>query len=292
MKYLYYPGCSLRGTGRAYEESLLAVCGALGVELQEIEEWNCCGATAYMGIDELKALTLASRNLALAAREGRDVVAPCSACYLVLNKTQHYVQEHPAIRRHVTQALDTVGLHYEGNTVAVRHPLDVFVNDVGLEAIAARIAKPLRGLRIAPYYGCQLVRPYATFDDQVEPVSMDKLLKLTGAEVVDYPLKTRCCGGSMTGTVPEVGLRLAYILLREALRRGADLIATTCPLCQFNLDAYQHQIRAKYGACSIPVLYFTQVLGLALGLPARQLGLQRGIVPVAPVLEKRELSYA
>jgi heterodisulfide reductase subunit B len=196
------------------------------------------------------------------------------------------------MRRHVAQALNAVGLRYDGNSVAVRHPLDVFVNDVGLEAIAAKITRPLRGLRIAPYYGCQLVRPYATFDDQVEPVAMDKLLKLTGAEVVDYPLKTRCCGGSMTGTVPEVGLRLAYILLREAIKRGADLIATTCPLCQFNLDAYQHQIKDMYGACSIPVLYFTQILGLALGLPARQLGLQRGVVPAAPVLTKRELSYA
>ena len=292
MRYLYYPGCSLKGIGRAYEESLLAVCRGLGVELQEIEDWNCCGATAYMGTDETQALALASRNLVLASREGLEVVAPCSACYLVLNKTQHRLQESPAERRRVGQALQAAGLSYEGAAVPVRHPLDVLVNDVGLEAIRAKITKPLHGLRVAPYYGCQIVRPYSTFDDQVEPVAMDKLIEATGAEVVKYPLKTRCCGGSMTGTLPEVGLRLVYILLREASKRGADLIATTCPLCQFNLDAYQNQVEDQYGDCSLPVLYFTQVLGLAMGLPARQLGLQRGVVPVAPALKRRELSYA
>jgi len=286
MKYLYYPGCSLKGTGKAYEESLLAVFRALDVELREIEDWNCCGATAYMSVEESKSYALASRNLAIAERENLDVVAPCSACYLVLNKTQKSLQEHPDIRRHVTQALKAAGLDYKG-TARVRHPLDVLINDVGLEEIARRIKSPLQGRKFAPYYGCQIVRPYASFDDQYNPETMDKIIKAAGAECVPYPLKTHCCGGSLTGTLPEIGLRLAYIIIKEAKKRGAEAIVTLCPLCQFNLDGYQGQIAGKYERVDLPVLYFTQVLGLAMGLPAGELGLQRGIISAAAVLAGR-----
>ena len=286
MKYLYFPGCSLKGTGKAYEESLLAVFRALGVELREIDDWNCCGATAYMSVDEAKSYALAGRNLALAEREDLDIIAPCSACYLGLNKTQKALQEHADIRQRVTKALATVGLEYKGR-VRVRHPLDVLVNDVGLDAIAQRIKKPMKGHKFAPYYGCQIVRPYATFDDQHDPVFMDKLIKAAGAECVPYPLKTRCCGGSLTGTVPEVGLRLAYILIKEAKKRGAEAVVTVCPLCQFNLDGYQDQIASKFEAIDMPIVYFTQVLGLAMGLSAEELALKRSIVPAAAVLAGR-----
>jgi heterodisulfide reductase subunit B2 len=291
MKYQYYPGCSLKGTGKAYEESLSGVFKTLGAELQELDDWNCCGATAYMSVDEVKSFALAGRNLALAEREQGDLVAPCSACYLVLNKAQHYMKDYPNTQQRVNRALNTAGLTYSG-TVQVRHPLDVLINDVGLEAIRAQVKKPLKGLHVATYYGCQIVRPYATFDDQNDPVLMDRLMEAAGAQVVYYPLKTRCCGGSEMGTVPEVGLRLAYILLNEARRREADLMVTVCPLCQFNLDGYQDQISRIYGSISMPVLYFTQVLGLALGLSARELGLKRGIVSAEPVLAKREVTYA
>ncbi len=144
-----------------------------------------------------------------------------------------------------------MGLRYSGNT-PVRHPLDVLINDVGLEAIKQKVRKPLKGLKVAPYYGCQIVRPYATFDDQYNPTTMDRLLEALGATVVRYPLKTKCCGGSLTGTLPEAGHPLVYILLKEAKKRGADCLATVCPLCQFNLDAYHAQvdggIRAGAGA--------------------------------------------
>ena len=286
MKYLYFPGCSLKGTGKAYEESLLAVFRALGIELKEIDDWNCCGATAYMSVDETKSYALAGRNLALAEREDLDVVAPCSACYLVLNKTQKGLEEHPELHRKVVKALKAGGLDYKGK-VRVRHPLDVLINDVGLDKIAQRIKSPMKDHKFAPYYGCQIVRPYASFDDQYNPVTMDKLLKTAGAECVPYPLKTRCCGGSLTGTLPEVGLRLAYILLREAKKRGAEAIVTVCPLCQFNLDGYQGQIARKYGRVDLPIVYFTQILGLAMGLPASQLGLKRGIISAQAVLAGR-----
>lgn len=280
MKYAYFPGCSLKGTGRAYEESLLPVLRHLGVEVQEIEDWNCCGATAYMAVDEGKACAAAARNLALAERTGlRQMLAPCSACYLVLNKAQHYLNEYPAMRRVVTRALDSVGLQCRGGT-AVRHPLDVLLHDVGLDAIQQKVTRPLTGLKVAPYYGCQIVRPYATFDDQANPVSMDKLLAALGATVVRWPLKTKCCGGSLTGTLPEAGLRLCYNLLKEALKRGADVIATVCPLCQFNLDSYHAKIAARWEPVRIPTVYFSQLMGLAFGLPAEQTVLHRGMVPL------------
>lgn len=280
MKYAYFPGCSLKGTGRAYEESLLPVLRHLGVEVQEIEDWNCCGATAYMAVDEGKACAAAARNLALAERTGlRQMLAPCSACYLVLNKAQHYLNEYPAMRRVVTRALDSVGLQCRGDT-AVRHPLDVLLHDVGLDAIQQKVTRPLTGLKVAPYYGCQIVRPYATFDDQANPVSMDQLLAALGATVVRWPLKTKCCGGSLTGTLPEAGLRLCYNLLKEALKRGADVIATVCPLCQFNLDSYHAKIAARWEPVRIPTVYFSQLMGLAFGLPAEQTVLRRGMVPL------------
>jgi len=282
-KYLYFPGCSLKGSGKAYEESFLAVCKALGMDIRELEDWNCCGATAYMSVEETKSYALAGRNLAIAEREDLDVIAPCSACYLVLNKTQKALKENTEIRRKVVNALKAGGLDYKG-TVKVRHPLDVLINDVGLEKISKLIKNPVKGLKLAPYYGCQIVRPYATFDDQHDPVTMDKLMKAAGAECVTWPLKTRCCGGSLTGTVPEVGLRLAYIILKEAKKRGAGAIVTLCPLCQFNLDGYQGKIASKYESVDMPVLYFTQVLGLAMGLPGSELGIKRGIISAEAVL--------
>ena len=284
MNYLYFPGCSLKSTGRAYEESLLAVMSALDISLRELDDWNCCGATSYMSIDEMKAFALAARNLALAESSvnGGDaqLMAPCAACFLVLSKTQHVMEENPDIDRQITSALRAAKLEYTGR-VQVRHPLDVLVNDYGLEAITARVKKPLKGMKVACYYGCQIVRPYHTFDDQFNPTAMDRILQAMGAETIDWPLKTRCCGGSLTGTIEEVGLRLNYILLREAQRRGADVIATACPLCQFNLECYQDKIgKQNHDRIVLPVAYFTQLMGLALGLPAGKLGLQRLFVPV------------
>lgn len=283
MNYLYYPGCSLKSTGKAYEESLLAVVNALGIELKELEDWNCCGATSYMSIDEKKAFALAARNLALAEETGTgevQMMAPCAACYLVLNKTQHVLDETPELKSDIVNALQAAQLQYTGR-VKVRHPLDIFVNDFGLDALKAKVKKPLQGMKVACYYGCQIVRPYATFDDQYRPLTMDRIMQALGAEVIDWPLKTRCCGGSLTGTIEEVGLRLNYILLREAKRRGADIVATACPLCQFNLECYQGKLSAQnHDQIEMPVAYFTQLMGLALGLSEKQLGLQRLFVPV------------
>jgi heterodisulfide reductase subunit B len=284
MKYFYYPGCSLKGTGKAYEESLLAVFETLEHPLEELRAWNCCGATAYVSIDELKAFALAARNLALAEQEAGPepacLVAPCSACYLVLSKVQRYMDEYDRLGRAVADALAEAGLNYHGH-VHVRHPLAVLVNDVGIDRIAERVVAPLEGHKVASYYGCQVLRPYASFEDPYQPDSMDRLMQALGAEAVDWPLKTRCCGGTLTGTVQEAGLRLAYILLKEAKERGADVIATCCPLCQFNLECYQSPCRRKFGPeADLPVAFFTQVMGKAMGLEDRVLGLHRMFVPL------------
>ena len=296
--YDYYPGCSLKGTGKPYEESLLAVFGALGVGLDELEDWNCCGATAYMAVDELKAVALATRNLALAERSGKDLVAPCNACWLVLNKTNHRLEDDESLQRTVCSALgatctvpnttDKEPLTYTG-TVNVRHPLDVLVNDVGVDAIAEKVTKPLEGLTVAPYYGCQIVRPLAPFDDQDNPVTMDKLLGATGCTVLeDYPFKTRCCGASQMMTMPDVGLDLVSMLLEDAVARGADVLAVACPLCQFNLEGYQPKVSNLLGEkVNVPILYFTQLIGMAMGIDHKTLGLQRSFVKVEPVLAGR-----
>ena len=298
MKYSYFPGCSLKGTGRAYEESLLPVMKELGAELEELDDWNCCGATAFMAVDEVKACVMASRNLAIAEKSGhKELLAPCSACYTVLNKTKHYLHESPAVEAVIQTALKQANLTYGGN-VPVRHPLDVLVNNIGLDEIKKHVKRPLKGIKVAPYYGCQIVRPYSTFDDQYNPTSMDRLLEAIGCTIVPYPLKTRCCGGSLTGTLPEPGVLCSYILLKEAVKRGANVIATVCPLCQFNLDCYRDKMAAKWGHetipdpnnpearipvgphLNLPVVYFTQLMGLAFGMSEKELGLHRGFAPM------------
>lgn len=290
MKYTYYPGCSLKGTGRAYEESLLAVCRTLGAELEELEDWNCCGATAYMSYDEIQSYALAARNLSLAKKTGRDLVAPCAACYLALHKAQNYVREYPWVGEIVDHALTVIG-HPTDISVKIRHPLEILLNDIGLEAIKAKVTHPLNRLKVATYYGCQLVRPYAWFDDQREPTSMDRLLQACGAEIVPYALKTQCCGGSQKGTLPEVGIDRIRRLLDGAARAGAEVIATVCPLCQFNLEAFQDQASNEQ-QFHFPVVYFTQLLAVAFGIPLKEAGFQRSFISMQPILAEKEIAYA
>jgi heterodisulfide reductase subunit B2 len=279
-KYLYFPGCSLKATGRAYEESLLTLFRLLDLPLEELDDWNCCGATSYMSIHEDSAFVLAGRNLSLAKSTGTpDLLAPCSACYLVLRKAQDYSQRYPQIRAELDDALNRANLAPLGpDPVHVRHPLEVLYNDVGVARIREKVARKWNGGRIACYYGCQVVRPYDEVDTPINPTRMEELLEAAGIPTVDYGLKTKCCGGSLTGTIEQVGLRLNYLLLREAYRRGAQAIVTICPLCQFNLDAYQAKIRKDaWESLDMPILYLPQVLGWALGGDFRSLGLHRSI---------------
>jgi heterodisulfide reductase subunit B len=287
-KYIYYPGCSLKSTGKPYEESVLSVFQKLDTPLPELKDWSCCGATAYMSVDELKSFALSGRNMAMAAAqyggEGPvNLVAPCSACYSLLLKTQHYIEEKPEIGRIVKSAMKEAGYEGEGlqSKVRIRHPLDVLANDLGADRIKAAVKNPLKGLKVACYYGCLLVRPYATFDSVHYPTSMDRLVEAIGAQPVEWPLKTRCCGGSFSGTIQGVGVRLSYLLIREARKRGADLILTACPLCQFDLECFQDQMRERYqDDVKVPVAYFTQLIGRAMGISDREIGVHRLFHPL------------
>jgi len=268
----------------------LSVFKTLEIKLEELDDWNCCGATAYMAVDELKAYALASRNLAIAEKyiaDGQDtidIIAPCAACYLVLYKAQKFLEGKNGKSSAIHCALKEAGLQYTGKA-RVRHPLDVLINDVGVEKIRSCVTRPLKGLKVASYYGCQILRPYGAFDNPDAPQSMDRLVEALGAEPVEWALKTRCCGASLTGTVEEVGLRLSYILLKEAARKGADVVSTACPLCQFNLECYQDRMRAQFDdQIQEAVVYFSQLMGMAFGLSDKDLGLQRSFVPFAPAL--------
>jgi len=280
MRYSYYPGCSLHSTGIAYDKSVRATFKALGAELLEIEDWNCCGATAYMSVKETVACVVSARNLALAEKAGLDIVVPCSACFTVLNKTRSLVLEMPEFRKNVEACLEEAGMSCQFD-LRIRHPLEVIINDIGLEAVRERVQRKLEGLRVACYYGCQIVRPERALEEDTEvPMGLDDLMNAIGATAVDYPPKVRCCGGMLVATFEEVAQRLCDELYSRAREQNADCITTTCPLCQANLDMLQHgQTGNGKTAAPVPVLYFTQLMGLALGCSEREVGLQHNLVP-------------
>lgn len=274
MKYFYYPGCSLEGTAREYNASTRAVMGAVGAELMELEDWTCCGASAGDTASGLLAMVLPARNLALAERTGiaADLLVPCSACYLNLKKVEEHARGDERLAAKINQVLSEEGLAYNGK-IKVRHLLDVLVGDVGPDRIAPLVQHPLSGLRVAPYYGCQCLRPYRVFDDPEQPRSMEPLIQSLGAEVHQWSMGARCCGAGLMTTKNDVALELVGQLLLAA--RGADCIVTVCPMCQMNLEAFQKRVSGIHGEdLSISVLYLPQLMGVALGLPAEALQLE------------------
>ena len=285
--YTYYPGCSSSdGGANAYGSSCQAVAKLLDVELAELEDWNCCGSTPYSGIDELTSLCVSARNLALAEKRGLDLVTPCSACYVTLNRANLSVRESPEISGKVNEALAAGGLEYHG-TIRVRHLLDVFVNDIGYSKIESTVKRELVGLKVAPYYGCQVLRPGPGFDHPESPQSLDRLMESLGATATLFPLKARCCGGSLIISEEDVALSLVRKLLDSALSNGAECIATVCPLCQTNLDVYQKRVNKRFKTnYNIPVLFFTQLMGIAFGIDSGILGVEKGIVPADKVLAR------
>ncbi|MGA2629684.1 MAG: CoB--CoM heterodisulfide reductase iron-sulfur subunit B family protein [Terriglobia bacterium] len=278
MAYTYFPGCCMHGFARHCQDSLYAVFDALGLELRELPEWNCCGATAYIAVEEYQAFALGARNLALAEKAGKELVAPCTACYMILKKTKDHLARYPDLREKIDKALAVIGLRYKGK-IEILHPLEIILRDVGVKGLKAKVKKPLKGLNVAPYYGCLIARPYP-LSDGFSLEAFDAFIPAMGANLVDFELKSRCCGGSLTGTIDEVGHRLVYILLSHAKKAKADALVTVCPLCQLNLEAHQGKINRQYGEdITIPIPYFTQLIGLALGLPEKALGLEKLLVP-------------
>jgi heterodisulfide reductase subunit B len=272
----------------AYDWSVRAVAEVFGLQLPEIDDWNCCGATEYFSQDELTACAVIARNLALVDPQLDQVVAPCAACYLNLKKVDRLMAEDAKMGDLINQALAAGGLHYTPGRVQVRHFLEVLHTDVGEERIRQKVVRPLTGLRVAPYYGCQWVRPFKEVDNPEYPTKMDDVLRWVGAEVIDYPVKAHCCGGHMTQISEPQAFELIRRLLYSAEEYKADLIACMCPMCQLNLDAYQSRVNSFFNThFKIPIVYFTQVVGLALGLDMQRLGFGKEIVAARPVLEAK-----
>ena len=291
-QYLLYPGCSMESSARAYYDSLMAIAGPLGLELEEIDDWNCCGATEYVSISRTPAYALITRNLALASQQANGthtVVAPCSACYLNLAKADHYMLERPSLGVRVNKALEAGGLSYKPGSLHIRHLLDVIINDIGLEHVKSLVTRPLKGLRVAPYLGCMVPRPdyEKRWSDHEYPNELDRLLKALGAEVIDFPLKTHCCGGHMTQIGPSTAFELIRRLISSADQYNADMMVTLCPMCQLNLDAYQNETnRYFHTEYHMPILFFTQLMGLAFGFEAEELGFGIELVDASEALAR------
>ncbi len=277
MKYSYYPGCAHHGTAVDYRMSVEAVFKRLGIELEEIKNWNCCGALHVP--DRTTRVALSARTLASA--KGLEIATPCNLCYSNLMRTQKALEDS-AFRNRINEALVT---KYDGNTKP-KHLLEVIVKDLGLSKLAEQVKLPLK-IKAAPYYGCLLTRPENKFDSPENPKSLDNLIASLGAEPVKYYYKTKCCGGPILLTNEELALGLAKEILVMAKESGADCIVVTCPMCHLQLDAKQKAVESKYNIkLEIPVIYFTQLIGLAMGFPKGELGLDRHLVSPDKLIAK------
>jgi heterodisulfide reductase subunit B len=286
MRYGYFPGCSLLSSAVEYDRSARALLGALGVVLEEIDDWVCCGATPAHATSHLLSLALPAISCAAAEKQGLDILTCCSACYSRLKQANHELAGDPELRAQVNGLIEET---YEGKP-RVLHIAELLAREIGIPAIQAQVTQPLQGLRVASYYGCLLARlPEELRVDHVEyPVLLDDLMRSVGAEPVEWPCKTECCGAALTLARQDTVVRLSGEIVQIAKECGADLLAVACPLCQANLDMYQSDAEGQLGEqLGIPVLYFTQVMGVALGLAPKQLGLEKVIVDPLPLLVEK-----
>ena len=274
----FYPGCSLKGSSREYAESVLTVAKAFNIELEEISDWNCCGATAAHNLNKILSLALPARILSLAEKQGlKEIVVPCAACYSRLTVTKHELAKTPALREAVTAAND---LDYKG-TVNVLNIIQM-LNKYITPDLEGRVVKPFDH-KVACYYGCLLVRPHEIlqFDREEDPLSMDEMMLKTGATPIDWAFKTECCGAGLSVSRTSSVGRLSGKIIGDAKDRGAEAIIVACPMCHSNLDMRRSEINSFLGEkVDIPVLYVTQALGLAVGLDRKELGLNRHFVKV------------
>jgi heterodisulfide reductase subunit B len=297
-KVAYYPGCALEGTAHAYSQSTQVVGKALGLELEEVKDWNCCGAMEVKNVDPKVQTYLSSRVMSIANEMRHDVVmAPCNGCYHNLKKAEHDLA-HDQDSREVVARISQKAGHpaYEAGQVETIHALDWIKHGVGEEELRRRVKSSLKGLKVANYYGCMYTRPRHIFPEKdagpgsesiVQPHFMDDLLAAAGAENVDFPLKTACCGGAHTLSDSDTSTKLVLNILRAAEAAGADVIATECPTCHSGLE--MHQVRAEkvLGVkTKVKMLYFTQLLGVALGVSPRKLGVHENVSDGMAVLKR------
>ncbi|MFC1870353.1 CoB--CoM heterodisulfide reductase iron-sulfur subunit B family protein [Chloroflexota bacterium] len=280
QRYAYYPGCALESTAGEYHRSILEVCQALGIELVEIPDWTCCGASSAHMTDYWLSHALPARNLALAEEQGMDIAVACPACFQRLKSTQLAARDDPELKERLIGLIDlTWGARYE-----VRHILDIIYHDIGAERMKEEVTRPLEGLKVACYYGCYLVRPpkLTGCDDPENPQTMDRLLQAAGAEVLDWDGKVECCGGSLALSEKGLAAKLVTHIAKAAQAAGAEALVTACPLCQLNLEMRQDVKKP------LPVFYFTELLGLALGLFAGS-WLQKHLISPLRLLRRHRL---
>ena len=287
MRYSYFPGCTMKTTGVEYGLSLNFVSDKIGLDLEEMPDWNCCGATAGHSLNHDLALALPARNLALTEKEGLglEVAVPCAACYNRMKHTIHAARSSEETRKRIEEIIEMPYLA-QNDVVSL---LEVFSREDAVTKVKERITKPLNGLKVACYYGCLLVRPKditGGFDDEENPQSMERILALAGAKPVDWAFKTECCGGSHQVDLPKASRPLIYDILKNARANGAEAIATACPLCMMNLDMREVELNKTMQAeFDIPVYYFTELLALAMGAKPRTIGLKKHFFPAVKLME-------
>ncbi len=283
MKYSYYPGCSLHATGIEYELSTRAIFNKLGLELIELKDWNCCGASSAHALEHTFSLCLPARNLALAQETGYDLVAPCAACFNHMKSTDFIMRTDPEMRAKIEEAVD---FHFSGE-VEIRPLPAVLYEDCGPDQIKSFVARPLNGLKVVPYYGCLLVRPpnVVKFDQPENPQVLSQLLRAAGAQVMEWSYATECCGGSLSLSKAGLVRDLVSGLVAHAREAGAEALVTACPLCQVNLEMRQTI------APRMPTFYFTELLGLAFGLPEANKWWGKHLIDPRPLLQNAGLNY-
>ncbi len=294
--YDYYPGCSLRGTAKEYQASLDAICGPLGIELNELPGWSCCGSSAAHATSHLLAVALAGRNLNLAAAaatpDSQGLFVPCAACYSRLRGAAAALDAGSDL---ANQFAEVTGERWAGGGVKVKSLVEALACDIGADAIRGAVVSPLDGIRVACYYGCLLLRPRETtgFDDPENPGTLEAIVGATGAAAVDWSHKSECCGAGLSISRRDIVGRLVGEILGAAADAGADAVVTACPMCHANLDTRQDlAARAAGREFGMPVLYITQLLGLAFGLKGRHLSLGSHLTPVRPLLARIEAGAA
>lgn len=288
MRYAYYPGCSLHATAQEYNLSMRSVCNHLGIDLIEIPDWVCCGSTPAHVTSHWLSLSLAIANCTWAEKQGMDIVAPCASCFSRLKVANLEVKKDESVRKKVNELISE---EYEGK-VAIINPLQLFNRLDVLGKIKNAVKRELSGLKVACYYGCLLARPKEISEEEncEAPMKMDRIISHLGAKTCDWPYKTECCGASLAITQPGVALRLACDILGSAIENGADCIAVACPLCQSNLDLRQPEVSEKLGRdIHIPIVYFSQLIGLALNLRQEAIGLKHLVTTPFSLLEEKGL---
>ena len=291
-EYTFYPGCSSEQSASAanMENSIHSMCKMRDIKLNEIDDWNCCSASiGYAGGGQLPRMAMSARNFALAQKQkgNTDLVATCAACWLGMRETHERIEEEPAVKKDIDEALKAGGLSYDGG-IKTRHMVEVLIEDIGWDTLKSKVTKPLTGLKVAGYVGCQTNRPFGICGDNFEnPQYLDKMIEATGATAVPFPKKVACCGGALMFSEMDKSLALVREILQSAADNGAEAIVTPCPVCQLNVEVYQGKINTMFGTnFNIPVLYYSQLFVLSWGGSWKEAALDQQVVSADGALKK------